>query len=143
MKQCAKCLQEKNETEFYTTTYKDKIYLLNSCKTCVNTRTHENYYKDHDRQKEIRKNNTNKRRAERKQKIIEYLQSHPCADCGEMDPVVLEFDHLDNKSFDISDGHMKPWKVFQDEINKCEVVCANCHKRRTAKRAGNWYKNIK
>jgi hypothetical protein len=36
---------------------------------------------------------------------------------------------------------MKSWDIIQEEINKCEVVCANCHKRRSAKRMGNWYKD--
>jgi hypothetical protein len=141
MKQCKKCLLEKDESEFYTTPYKDKIYLLNSCKACVLIRTRKSYFKDHKRQKAIRKRNTSKRRQERKQKILEYLLKHPCVDCGEKDPIVLEFDHLKNKSFDISDGHMRPWDIFLEEMNKCEIVCANCHKRRTAKRAGNWYKD--
>lgn len=143
MKQCKKCLQEKPETEFYTTTYKDKVYLLNECKQCTLNRTKDNYLKDHDRQKKIRRKNTNKRRKERKQEILEYLLFHPCTDCGENDPVVLEFDHLKNKLFDISDGLMKPWEVFLEEINKCEVVCANCHKKRTAKRAGDWNKDLR
>lgn len=141
MKTCKTCEEHKPETEFYTTTYKDKKYLLNNCKSCVLVRTGKNYLKDHDRQKKIRKNNTARRRADRRQMIFDFLLSHPCVDCGEKDPIVLEFDHLGNKSFDISDGLMRPLKVLRKEIDKCEVVCANCHKRRTAKRAGNWFKD--
>lgn len=141
MKQCKKCLLDKDESEFYPTYYKNKVYLLNACKACTLIRTSKNYLNDHARQKEIRKNNTNKRRQERKELIFQYLLSHPCVDCKESDPVVLEFDHLGDKSFDISDGLMKPLKKFNEEISKCEVVCANCHKKRTAKRSGNWYKN--
>lgn len=142
MKQCSKCLQEKDELEFGNSYYKEKIYLLNECKSCLSERTMKNYYLDHERQKEIRKRNSNKRRFGRKQIILKHLLSNPCIDCGEKDPIVLEFDHLRDKSFDISDGLMKPIKILQEEINKCEVVCANCHKRRTAKRSGNWYKDI-
>lgn len=142
MKQCKSCLQEKPKSEFNNSYYKDKVYLLNECKICLNNRTMKNYYADHERQKEIRKRNTNKRRDDHKQKILEHLLSHPCADCDETDPVVLEFDHIDDtKSFNISAGIMKNWKVIQEEIDKCEVVCANCHKRRSAKRMGNWYKS--
>jgi hypothetical protein len=57
--------------------------------------------------------------------------------CGETDPIVLEFDHLRDKKFNIGKawrGH--EWQSVLDEIAKCEVVCANCHRRRTACRGG-------
>jgi transposase-like protein len=69
--------------------------------------------------------------------VLEYLRGHPCVDCGESDPVVLEFDHIGDKTAAIaalvSDG--APLKTIDTEIARCEVVCANCHKRRTARRA--------
>jgi hypothetical protein len=77
-------------------------------------------------------------RLERTRYLIEYFESHPCIDRGLDDPVVLEFDHLDSKSFDI--GQVLPyrnWQTILDEIEKCEVVCANCHRRRTARRKGS------
>ena len=69
--------------------------------------------------------------------VVEYLGRHPCADCGEDDVLVLEFDHLRDKSFSIPWGiRNRPWSLVLAEIEKCEVVCANCHRRRTATRAG-------
>ena len=69
--------------------------------------------------------------------LIEYFVAHPCADCGETDPVVLEFDHLRDKRVEISAAlHGRNWQTILDEIEKCEVVCANCHRRRTARRRG-------
>jgi hypothetical protein len=69
-----------------------------------------------------------------------------CFDCGEKDPVVLEFDHRDPKEKEYSIfSIMKtkvPEEVFINEINKCDVVCANCHKKRTAKMFGNWKSNL-
>ena len=66
---------------------------------------------------------------------------HPCVDCGESDIVVLEFDHLRDKtanvSYLISTGEIPRIK---EEIAKCEVVCANCHRRRTSERGG-WYRS--
>lgn len=65
--------------------------------------------------------------------ICEYLIKHPCVDCGETDIRVLEFDHQRDKT--VSIGQMLTgWygvDTIQSEIEKCEVVCANCHKRRT------------
>jgi hypothetical protein len=54
------------------------------------------------------------------------------------DPVVLEFDHLRDKLFDIGQSlPYRNWQTILDEIAKCDVLCANCHRRRTAKRRGS------
>jgi len=70
--------------------------------------------------------------------LIEYFETHPCIDCGEGDPVVLEFDHLRDKVFNIG-GELsdQSWESILAEIEKCDVVCANCHRRRTARRRGS------
>ena len=69
--------------------------------------------------------------------LIAYFESHPCVECGEADPLVLEFDHLQDKSFGIAKGlRDRNWDDVLAEIEKCEVVCANCHRRRTARRGG-------
>lgn len=78
-------------------------------------------------------------RAANSQKMVEYLRSHPCVDCGEDDVVVLQFDHMRDKKDSIS--HMVKtgisWDSISDEITKCEIRCANCHIRKTAKQF-NW-----
>jgi hypothetical protein len=60
-------------------------------------------------------------------------------DCGESDAVVLEFDHLDEKTASISElvSCAATTRSVDAEIARCEVVCANCHRRRTARR-GRW-----
>ncbi len=69
--------------------------------------------------------------------LIEFFKTHPCIDCGEEDPIVLEFDHLRDKSFAIGPAlSRKSWDNILEEMKKCEVVCANCHCRRTARRRG-------
>jgi hypothetical protein len=74
---------------------------------------------------------------ERAAYLVEFFADHRCVDCGESDPLVLEFDHLRDKSFGISKGlRDHSWQAVLDEIDKCDVVCANCHRRRTAIRAG-------
>jgi hypothetical protein len=74
---------------------------------------------------------------ERMNYLLAYFEEHPCADCGETDAVVLEFDHLRDKRFNIGAAlPYRNWKSILEEIAKCEVVCANCHRRRTARRRG-------
>lgn len=69
--------------------------------------------------------------------LLQYFESHPCVDCGETDPVVLDFDHVRDKEFNVSAGlHWRNWNEVLAEIAKCEVRCANCHRRRTAERGG-------
>jgi hypothetical protein len=76
-------------------------------------------------------------RLDRTRYLISFFEANPCIDCGETDPVVLEFDHLADKAFAIgSELTRHRWQTILDEIEKCEVVCANCHRRRTARRKG-------
>ena len=77
------------------------------------------------------------------EKLYDYLIEHPCVGCGETDPIVLEFDHREQseKEFDISRKMTNgaSWEKLLIEIAKCDVRCANCHRRRTAKQLG-WAK---
>lgn len=84
-----------------------------------------------------------------KAKVDAYLLTHPCTDCGITDTIVLQFDHLPGyvKIDTIShmvrgacvgrrmgEGRCRCDELLIDEISKCEVACANCHVRRTARR---------
>jgi hypothetical protein len=98
------------------------------------------YAKNFDRLRESK----NKRIRDAKKRnglyVFQYLKNHPCVDCGESDPIVLEFDHQHSKERNVSDllrGSYSLKKVIL-EIDKCEVRCANCHRRKTAKQF-NWY----
>lgn len=67
-----------------------------------------------------------------------YLGEHPCVDCGEFDPVVLQFDHVRDKRKNVSAmirGGFT-WSTVLAEIEKCEVRCGNCHRRKTAREQG-------
>ena len=65
-------------------------------------------------------------------------------DCGEADPIVLEFDHRGDKRAQIVDliGDHASWPDVFAEIQKCDVRCANCHRRRTAQTRGHYRKLI-
>lgn len=73
--------------------------------------------------------------------VLNYLVSHPCVDCGESDPVVLDFDHQKGKIDNVSDliKNRNSIELIAKEIDKCVIRCANCHRRKTAKDFG-WYK---
>lgn len=62
-----------------------------------------------------------------------------CKDCGfNLHPRALEFDHIsDNKKGNVSNLIRSDysWQTILEEIQKCEVVCANCHAIRTANRS--------
>jgi len=77
--------------------------------------------------------------------LMTYLQSHPCVDCGETDPVVLTFDHRELAEKVDTIGRLlsrSGWKMFLAEVAKCDVRCANCHRERTAEQF-NWSKWIR
>lgn len=75
--------------------------------------------------------------------VYEHLLTHPCIDCGEPDPVVLQFDHRDpeTKEANISDLVRKgvALKRLAAEMAKCDVRCGNCHLRKTATDRG-WFR---
>lgn len=72
------------------------------------------------------------------------LNSNGCVYCNEKDPIVLEFDHKDPsiKLFNIGESYYKSKTNILEEIAKCDIVCSNCHRRRTAKQYNYFrYKN--
>lgn len=70
--------------------------------------------------------------------VANYLADGACVDCSEADRRVLEFDHTGEKTRDVCEMVLRgaPLAALEDEIGRCEVVCANCHRHRTARRAG-------
>ena len=71
-----------------------------------------------------------------KRKLAEIKEASGCVDCGINNHIILDFDHLRDKKYNISrmvhDGFS--WKAIKKEIAKCQIVCANCHRIRTYNR---------
>jgi hypothetical protein len=73
--------------------------------------------------------------------LWDYLLEHPCVDCGEADPMVLDFDHVrGEKLMAVSRCATQGFSLTRlaAEIAKCDVRCANCHRRITARKR-NYY----
>lgn len=89
---------------------------------------------------EQRRRSQNRRRFATRMKVLAYLKEHPCVDCGENDPIVLEFDHVRDKLLPVSVlvNNRVSWDMIMAEIEKCEVRCANCHRRKTTRELKWW-----
>lgn len=111
------------------------------CKTCTSIlhRSHYEEKTDYYKQKATRHNKGYRKRNQ--EFLFKYLSQNPCVDCGESNPMLLEFDHRENKSYDVSTMLTLSEKSIQDEIAKCDIRCANCHRMKTAIQFG-WYKNM-
>lgn len=72
--------------------------------------------------------------------LKKYKSKHKCIICGESEPCCLEFHHLENKEFSLSHRlkHDVDQKDILREMNKCCLLCANCHRK-----AHNGILNIK
>ena len=115
--------------------------LSSQCRACH----HEVQRRYYDRNAETERLRTRRRvkrvRLRTRELVLQYLEAHPCVDCGEDDPVVLQFHHVrgtkrDNVGSLVCDSY--EWHVVEEEIAKCAVLCANCHSRRTAVSRGHY-----
>ena len=64
------------------------------------------------------------------------MKSAPCADCGACyPPEVMEFDHVPGRGGKLHNiSTLKTLRAILAEAEKCELVCANCHRVRTTRR---------
>ncbi len=142
VKICIRCGQEKEISNF-NFKFRSKGIRQAQCKLCTRTYIRNHYYKNREYYLAKAQRNNLRIRQEVKEFIWQYLNTHPCIDCGEKDIIVLEFDHKQDKIREIGkmvSGRYSLLKV-KVEVGKCEVRCANCHRRKTAKQFG-WHKTF-
>lgn len=138
MKICTKCNLSKPESEFRIRKRDNKRYP--HCNECQRLYVRNHYANN----KQYYINKAKKRNEELKAIIVEYVRNyllaHPCVVCDESDIIVLQFDHIKDKSYNI--GRMISEKMDLEliklEIDKCQILCANCHIRKTAKDFSWW-----
>jgi hypothetical protein len=133
MKTCSKCKRRKPVTAFNRKLDGHQ----SACRRCGREVSRTYYRQNTDA---VKKRSSETGRTRREAAILfkfEYLKAHPCVDCGEPDPLVLDFDHLTDKKLNVA--KLVSWgatvEALMSEIVKCEVRCANCHRRVTMKRA--------
>lgn len=144
MKICTKCGSSKELSEF-NFKIKSKNTYSPHCRDCSKQYVRGHYLENRNYYLAKAKLRNSAVRLEIKSYIRDYLKKHECIDCGESDPIVLEFDHVNSdKLFNISEMAREKFaiKKVEEEIKKCEVRCANCHRRKTALQFG-WFSSKK
>jgi hypothetical protein len=137
-RRCDRCQGLKPVAEFALRRKGERRQRDNYCRVCRAEYLREHYAQNKDRYVARAVSRKKELAAQRAAYLIALFRVRPCADCGEDDPLVLEFDHLADKKFNITKGITNhSWQALLDEIAKCDVVCANCHRRRTASRTGS------
>lgn len=125
MKNCYKCGIDKEESEFSVNENK-KDKLNSECQECQKQYFKEYYQNNKEKHKKAVSKNVDHRRI----KVAKYKMERGCSNCGFCEhPAALEFHHVDknNKDFQISQNTHLPWELLLKEIEKCQVLCSNCH----------------
>ena len=131
-KLCPQCNKKKTVREFYPRSTRPGQYSA-YCISCFSER-HKDYYRANKQYYLDKKNHIREQLEEQ----VRQLKSKPCSDCRKKYPYyVMDFDHREgeekvgNIARLIRSGQVR--KTL-DEINKCDLVCSNCHRTRTHKR---------
>lgn len=104
--------------------------LIGACTVCQREYQKE-YRKEYAPRKKVQ---DKRRRQEHRLRAIEYLGGR-CVDCGNNDNRVFVFDHVrGEKTCNVPTLFAKRWERVLTELEKCELVCANCHLIRTVER---------
>jgi hypothetical protein len=115
--------------------------LQSRCRDCSRAYAKRHYEANLDYYAAKARRHKRKVQRENQRHLLAYFDGHPCVDCGETDPVVLQFDHVRGTKTACVGVLLRNgarWEAVAEEIAKCEVRCSNCHWRRTA-RQFNWY----
>jgi hypothetical protein len=128
MKKCPGCRKQKPKAAFS----RKRKGLQARCKECRSKYAKQHYAKN---KKVYLKRAEAQRRAA--WDVVRRLKSQPCKDCGKRYPTyVMDFDHVRGKKKYNIGGLNKITSIpmLLREVEKCDVVCSNCHRERTHKR---------
>lgn len=112
------------------------------CRVCSAASSRAYYARNREQHKKVTTARTRKAYERNRAYVFDYLIAHPCIECGRTNPVTLDFDHRDPNTKDKTIAEMikAPCSLsrLKTEIDKCDVLCASCHRIKTAKEQ-NWY----
>jgi hypothetical protein len=112
--------------------------LQSYCRECYRSRQRTYHARNGGRRRASVRAASQRARDRNRRLILEYLRGCACADCGIEEPVVLEFHHVGGKTSSVcllvTRGYT--WERIEHELRNCLVLCANCHRMRTAKERG-------
>lgn len=127
---CSQCKVEKSIDNFG---FNSKVYnkRRSNCKDCQNEKVRKSRLKNH----KIKYVKSSKHDF-----IWDFLLSVKCQICGNSDPQVLEFDHIDwtEKEQGISSLFHSTYEVLISELEKCRVLCSNCHIKHSHFQKNTW-----
>ena len=139
-KRCTLCGEVK-PLKAFTVRSKNSDGHTSRCRACVNAANKRRYATRLEHYREKLRGLDKRLKDEKAEQVFNYLSERPCVDCGESDPVVLEFDHRDHISKRFAIAQMierrYSWQTIKTEIEKCDVRCANCHRRKTSRQFGH------
>lgn len=139
MKNCINCNVKLNKEDFPLVN-KNTGKRSAKCIDCKKEYDRKWWAKNKKRRSEIKRKQSKINYERNKKHIVSYLKNNPCVDCGEDNFIVLEFDHVRGKKlFNLGTNCIYSIKKINEEIEKCDVRCANCHRIKTAIQFG-WYK---
>lgn len=129
---CSRCGQRKPTTDF-PLRRRDGARRQSHCRACK-AAYQADWYAENRARHILAVEATRRARLERNRRLVREAKDRPCADCGQRyPPYVLDFDHVrGQKSWAIaSQVRDATLERLREEIAKCDVVCANCHRERT------------
>jgi len=141
-KTCTKCGLEKDINEF---SWEKPGKRHARCKTCRVEGRMDYYERNKEKDLEYKWKRQVAKREEARLYVFTYLSRHPCQECGETDPLVLTFHHVygtkkGNVSQMVNQGFSL--KLIQEEIDKCNILCANCHMKEEKRKRGTIYPSV-
>lgn len=127
-KVCTGCGEDK-DFALFNKNAKKKDGLQTWCRDCTKLKNNATYLSSESHRKRIKENNA--RTVSENKDFVRMLKSSGCLCCSENDPVALDFHHLDEKTKDgnVSDLFRYGKKKLMREIEKCVILCANCHRK--------------
>ncbi len=134
MKRCGRCGVAQDASEYPVRDVRTgRVHTI--CRACRRGYCRRYYWSNTAEFNARKRDRLKLHRARNRRFIEEHLLSHPCIDCGILDPIVMEFDHVrGRKRNDVSTlvREGASITIIRTEMEKCVVRCANCHRRRTA-----------